>query len=132
MKTKTRVTKITVARLYSLGNYEHVRYEISAEVADGESAAEAMKSLMAITQRLKPVKKDYRYDVAVSVLNKSVDTRTELEKENAEAYAAIVSGYTGAKALRLAAIEKLDALGGTSKKSVAKDMRDEEDDGCPW
>jgi hypothetical protein len=134
MKAKTRVTNITVARLYNLGNYEHVRYEITAEVADGESAAETLKRVLSITQRLKPIKKPYDYDTAVEVLNKAIDQRTEMEKEKSEHYAEVVSGYNGLKALRLKAVEALDAIGGASTKTDAKlTWRDDEDDSeCPW
>lgn len=49
-----RATKLTVARLYNLGSYEHVRYEISVEVAEGESAATALIGLERILGALNP------------------------------------------------------------------------------
>lgn len=51
-----RVSKITVGRLYNLGSYEHVRYEISLDVAPGESAAKAMIGLERIVKALAPEK----------------------------------------------------------------------------
>ena len=33
------ITKITIGRLYNLGSYEHIRYELTAEVPQGESPA---------------------------------------------------------------------------------------------
>jgi len=48
------VTKITIGRLYNLGSYEHVRYEISVEVKEGESAATAMLGLEKILSELNP------------------------------------------------------------------------------
>jgi hypothetical protein len=36
------ITKITIGRLYNLGSYEHVRYELTAEVPQGESPATAI------------------------------------------------------------------------------------------
>lgn len=50
----THVSKITISRLYNLGNYEHIRYEISVDVPAGESAANAAKDLYEILQDLRP------------------------------------------------------------------------------
>lgn len=49
-----KVSKITIGRLYNLGNYEHVRYELTVEVPAGESAAEAVLGLENILRGLKP------------------------------------------------------------------------------
>ena len=39
------ITKITIGRLYNLGNYEHVRHDLTVEVKDGESAATAITGM---------------------------------------------------------------------------------------
>jgi len=49
-----RVSKICVARLYNLGNYEHVRYELTVEVPEGESAAQAICGVEHILAGLRP------------------------------------------------------------------------------
>lgn len=54
MKTKTHINRITIGRVYSLGNYENIRYEISAEVAPGESAAKTLIALERIVCLLAP------------------------------------------------------------------------------
>lgn len=48
------VTKITIGRLFNLGSYEHVRYEIAVEIADGESPATALIGLEKILEALNP------------------------------------------------------------------------------
>lgn len=48
------ITKITIGRLYKLGSYEHNRYELTAEVRDGESAAVALVRLEKILSALSP------------------------------------------------------------------------------
>ncbi len=48
------ISKITVARLYNTGNYEHVRYEMCVDVAEGESASAAFAGITSILSRLKP------------------------------------------------------------------------------
>ncbi|HEU4345898.1 MAG TPA: hypothetical protein VFU31_30470 [Candidatus Binatia bacterium] len=49
-----KVSKITIGRLFNLGNYEHVRYELSVEVPEGESAATAVRGLENILAGLNP------------------------------------------------------------------------------
>ena len=51
-----KITKITIGRLYNLGNYEHVRYDLTVEVGENESAAEAVKGMENIISGLKPLK----------------------------------------------------------------------------
>lgn len=50
------ITKITVGRLYNLGSYEHVRYELTVEVPQGESAATAITAIERILTGLAPLK----------------------------------------------------------------------------
>ena len=50
------VSRITVGRLFNLGNYEHVRYEVTVDVAAGESATQAATAVEAILENLKPLK----------------------------------------------------------------------------
>ena len=49
-----KTTKITIARLFNLGSYEHVRYEITVELAAGDSARETMMGLEKVLEALKP------------------------------------------------------------------------------
>lgn len=49
-----RITKITIGRLYNLGSYEHVRYELTAEVPQGQSASTAIIGLENILGALNP------------------------------------------------------------------------------
>jgi hypothetical protein len=50
------VSKITIARLYNLGDYEHVRYELTIEVPAGESPATALIGAENILAGLNPKK----------------------------------------------------------------------------
>ena len=52
------VARVTIARLFNLGNYEHVRYEITAEVPAGADAGQAARRLKSILWNLRPVKTD--------------------------------------------------------------------------
>lgn len=51
-----KTTKITIGRLYNLGNYEHVRYELTAEIQESESAGTALIGLENILAALNPKK----------------------------------------------------------------------------
>lgn len=53
---KSRITRITVSRLYNLGNYENCSYSITVDVAEGESAARCVRGLEHILQGLKPLR----------------------------------------------------------------------------
>lgn len=131
MKTKARITNITIARLYNLGNYEHVRFEISAEVEKGGSAKKTMLDLAAIAHRLKPVKKPYNYESMLATCNKHQEAMSEHEKANFESYQEQIKEYAALKALQQKALEDLEAIGGTSKRTDAKDKWEDSDD-CPW
>ncbi len=48
------VTKITIGRLFNLGDYEHVRYELTVEVPAGRSATTALIGLENIIEALNP------------------------------------------------------------------------------
>jgi hypothetical protein len=49
-----KITRITIGRLYNVGSYEHIRYELTAEVPDGESPATAILGMERILAALNP------------------------------------------------------------------------------
>ncbi len=51
-----KITKITIGRLYNLGSYEHIRYELTVDVPEGESAATAVLGMERILTALNPSK----------------------------------------------------------------------------
>jgi len=53
-----QISKITIGRLFNLGNYEHVRYEITVDVAVDE-AATALTGLERILDALNPKKPNW-------------------------------------------------------------------------
>jgi hypothetical protein len=54
MSIKSHVTRLTIARLFNLGSYEHVRYEVQVDVPEGQSAAQACYGVERILAGLKP------------------------------------------------------------------------------
>lgn len=50
------VTKLTIGRLFNLGNYEHVRYEVTVEVQPNEPAEALFRGIETVMEALNPVK----------------------------------------------------------------------------
>lgn len=50
------ITKITIGRLYNLGNYEHVRYELTADIPAGESPATCLIGMEKLLAALNPAR----------------------------------------------------------------------------
>ncbi len=48
------VSKITIGRLYNLGNFEHIRYELTVEIHPSESATQAITAIEKILSALSP------------------------------------------------------------------------------
>lgn len=48
------VSRITIGRLYNLGSYEHVRYELTVDVKEGESPGTAILGMEKILSALSP------------------------------------------------------------------------------
>lgn len=49
-----KATKITIGRLFNLGSYEHIRYEITVEISENDSARDALVGLEKILAALAP------------------------------------------------------------------------------
>ena len=62
-----KVTKITIGRLFNLGSYEHVRYDITVEIGPKESVEKALTNLEKIIEGLAPLKdKVQRSEIEIS------------------------------------------------------------------
>lgn len=51
-----KITQITIRRLFNLGSYEHISYDLKVEVGDKESAAKTLTNLEKILNGLAPLK----------------------------------------------------------------------------
>lgn len=49
-----KVSKITLARLYNLGNYEHARLEISIDIGESDSPKDAIRKLNSVLTAANP------------------------------------------------------------------------------
>jgi len=51
-----KVTKITIGRLHNLGNYEHIRYELTAEIKGVDSPTMTLIGMEKIIDALNPLR----------------------------------------------------------------------------
>lgn len=53
-KNKAKVNRVTISRLYNAGNYEHIRYELTADVPEGVSAKKVTQGILSILKACNP------------------------------------------------------------------------------
>lgn len=134
-----RTSKITIGRLYNLGNYEHVRYELTVEIEKGESPALALRNVMRVLKAAnpKPPVQPYEYETAVKKLAASDDwmknvtdaaERKRRIKDMVKEAKEIVKKWDTWVARRKAAEKLLDNIGCTKVFKDAKlDWHDDDD-----
>lgn len=84
---KLKVSRITIGRVYNLGNYENVRYELSVDIGPGESAAAAGRGLSKIINALKPAKGSIKTASALVCEDRRILAMRELlEKHGPEVF----------------------------------------------
>lgn len=120
---KSRVTRLTVARLYNLGSYEHIRYEITSDIPRGGSAQQTLMDTLRIIGLLRPLKKPYDLDAHRELLKKDASELSEYDKAHISEHASQVGEYDRKVQQRKEALAMLDDVGGVS---VAKDKWDDE------
>lgn len=125
---RARVTHVSISRLYNLGNYQNVKYEIGAEVPAEACAADVLKELFYILQMLKPLpvphcKRDYE-----RAIKKTNEELSNYEREQLEGWREEVERYDSRKRLRLEALTALDSLGGHSEFRDGKNSWDDRND----
>lgn len=137
--TKTKVTRLTIGRLYNLGNYEHIRYEITVEIGEGRSASLALRNTMRILRAAnpKPPVSSFDYESAKKRLedpeswHKNVTPVSERKKRIKEMVANAkntVKRHDNWMARRKVAESMLDDIGATRVFKDAKLSWGEDDD----
>jgi hypothetical protein len=133
---KTRISRLTIGRLYNLGNYEHVRYEITVEVPNGESPRTALHRIMFVLKAAnpKPPVQEHEYAHAQSILSEPQAWHKNIadKKERAKAIKELVTGakqtvasWEKWKLLRRRGLALLDEFGATRSY---KDHKEDWDD----
>lgn len=127
-KPKARVTNISVSRLYNLGNYQNVKYDIAAEVPKGASAVETMRQLVHILQMLEPLRRPHSYSMFKEAIKKTNTEQSAYEKEHVKEWQEEAAAFELKRELRDKAFMALDDLGGSLIAKDAKDTWDDPDD----
>lgn len=120
------VTKLTIGRLHNLGNYEHVRYEVTVELAEGDDIAKTLANTEAVLDNLEPKEPHDEWAVrrAQEALNKPAKELGPYELENLESQKKILEECRAHRAKRKAAH---DALKDLAVSEIYKDAKDEWD-----
>lgn len=118
-----KTTKLTIARLFNLGSYEHIRYEITVELAEGDSAEKTIIGLEKVMESLKPECKtavksrsDLRRDAA-----RIAELRAKLVQTTEDQFRHQVGHFVGTPVEYIARLESahIEEMG----KRVAYEMR---------
>lgn len=142
-----KISKITAARLFNTGNYEHVRYELTVDVSESESASDAIVGLERIMEGLRPIR-NVKTDQEIKLLESQIErmltmpavewerqykhytgTPTEIIERHRKSLDEEIEKASKAKDVAKRARELLDDIGGASKWTDAKlDWDDEDND----
>lgn len=148
MKTaKPHISRISIGRVYNLGNYEHVRYELTVEVPAGSSASKAIVGVEKLIAGLRPIKGvkspgELTYDAGEISRMKEMSedawqrqyghckgTRAEVTKRYEKAHAENVTKRTRALKRAAKARALFDSLNGSAAWKDAKlDWQDDYDE----
>lgn len=82
MSALPRVSRLSVGRLCNLGNYEHIRYEVTVDIPEGVDVAKTLTTIETALNTLAVRPPDgWTYRHAVEVLAKAPGELTSLETE---------------------------------------------------
>lgn len=123
----TRISKITIGRLYNLGNFEHVRYEFSVEVDKHASPGEVLKGMEKIMEDLNPKGPVEQIELSRcrEQLSKPVERVSEHELRNIQYYKSQIEKADAWSELRKNAFLKLNEFGGNVEHRDDKQNWDE-------
>lgn len=134
-----RISRITMGRLHNLGNYEHIRYEVTVDLPPGTSPSSVARELEDTLNALEPKQPVSDWDLRQAMktlaepeptLQQMVDDddpfdgpeqalrRVQADRERARLHITRHQAWTKS---RDAALARLDQLGGASLHSDAKD-----------
>ena len=124
----TSVARVTIGRLYNLGDYEHVRYEIAVDVGQDSDAGAVLSELDELLADLKPVQVDHWLKRRLKLVARA-DAGEDLDEHDLHNLAGAreaVSEHNAKLARRESAAQRLSELGGRSEHRDAKEDWDEE------
>lgn len=122
-----KITSISVSRLYNLGNYQNIKYDLTATIGPSESSEATFRSLHWILQKLKPLREPEckrSYEEAIKLTQ---EKQSEYQRAHVKEWAEEMAAWTLAKHHRSEAVRLLDDLGGTSTYTDHKASWDDDE-----
>jgi hypothetical protein len=118
-----KVSKITIGRLFNLGNYEHVRYEVSVDVPEGDSAKDALVGLKRAIESLnpKPPHDSWAIQRAREILAKPASALPQHEISEIERHKRVISEFEAWQTAQKKSLDYFDDIGGAAKFTDAKE-----------
>lgn len=106
-----KVIRVAIGRLHNLGNYEHIRYDVTVELNESEASnpGEVINKLERLLGALAPIKKDFDYQRAVEFL--SDPQNANRDDQTLELYKKRVERFELRKKRRTSAIQAFADLG---------------------
>lgn len=136
-----RVSRVTIGRLYNLGNYEHVRLEVSVDMPPGSSPASVLGDLDALMAGMNPKAphSDYAVGRAIYAMSKPAPKLEDFPVDDPDAdpwdatrvqklanalneredHARVIAETEQWRKARDAALRRFDELGGTARHGGA-------------
>lgn len=127
---QTRISRISIGRVFNLGNYENIRYEISADIGASDNPADVLRVLEKAINDLRAKSDVDGYDLkrARDILAKPASELDEFDVKNLETYKAKLEKHENALKLRAEAREVLGKFGLNQTFTDAKDNWVDDDD----
>ena len=126
---RVRVSRISIGRVFNLGNYEHVRYEVELQIPEGVDAAGPFQDLADLIEDLNPRSGVSEGSIAEAqrIINMPPENIPQWERENISVYKARLAEHAKAQRRRVYALQVIDQLGGNIRYADAKDNWDNDD-----
>lgn len=139
-----RISRVTIGRLHNLGNYEHVRFEVTVELPPGTSPASVIGEMTTTLDDMDPKPPVDLWDLkaAIDMLAKPppvlaaadpddpfTNPQTEYERAVRRRETAVekVARHEAWRKTHAAALQRFDQFGGTAVRTDAKDSWDQDD-----
>lgn len=125
---KPILSKITVGRVYNLGNYEHIRFDLTFDVPDGANPLDVLKAAVKAIAILKPLKTPTEVAYAEGKLKMNAASLSTYDLEHLSEYKATVKRHEELVARHNASLKLFESLGGITTFKDAKANWEDEDD----
>lgn len=122
-----RISRVTIGRLHNLGNYEHVRYEVTVELPAGTSPASVIHELETTLNELQPKSpiSDWELRTALEDLKRQgVEPEDDRTRERARER---LARYDAWRKQRDEALRRFNQFGGSEVWTDAKDKWEDDD-----